>query len=306
MATKYSQVVKTVKPLKILLYGPTWSGKTMSSLLLAQGIVVAKRQLKDPEKAWQHIVLHDSEYGRGTLYAHLGTYNYIKKDAPYRTEDLVQDIQTLNADPQIDVIIVDSFTHYWSKDGGILEQKAAKDKLGGNSYANWQDYTEKFNKAVTSLIASPKVVIATARAKSDRAIIQDTAGKVAVKTYGLKPDLRDDIDFEFDIVLNIDKETHSVIVDKGLVGMEPTYTPITMDFGAWLETYYKQNAVIAKRTEHDVKESITQLVKDYKLVSWFQIDNNGRKIADMSLDELLAAEGRLIKHIKTSQGSNKR
>ena len=42
-------------------------------------------------------------------------------------------------------------THFWSKKGGILEQKTIADSKGGNSYTNWNVYTSKFNAMIDTI-----------------------------------------------------------------------------------------------------------------------------------------------------------
>lgn len=308
MALVLKPAVKDTKALKVLIYGPTWSGKTYGALLMATGLIKAMHGYKDIKDSYKHILLSDSEYGRGTQYAHMGPYNYVLQEAPYLTEDLLQTISDVEKEKQIDVLIVDSFTHYWSKDGGILEQKSAKDKLGGNTYANWQDYTAKFNKVVSAILSSSKVIIATARAKSDTLLIKDdTTGRTNVKTVGLKPELRDDIDFEFDVVLNIDKDTHGIVVVKGLPGMAPYYEPITAEWGEWLYQYATSPGVTAEREKIDVINTITAAVKRYDLLQFVQVRNSGRKLVDMSLEEVLACEADVLKEVKRLQvDKNKR
>ena len=49
MAIILQPAQKILKPLKILSYGPTYSGKTLSSLYLANGIVQTIRQCTEEE-----------------------------------------------------------------------------------------------------------------------------------------------------------------------------------------------------------------------------------------------------------------
>lgn len=297
----YTEVKKLGKPLKILLHSPTWGGKTMGSLLLATGIVMAKRGYADVKDAWQHILLVDSEYRRGTMYAAMGPYKYLEVTAPYNTEKIDNILKIVETDATIDVVIFDSMTHYWAKDGGILSEKTAKDKLGGNSYTNWLEYTGKFNRTVDAILGSSKHIIATARSKSDTVLIPNEQGKMAPKTFGLKPELRDDSDFEFDIVFNIDKETHNLIVEKALPGMNLFYPPISSSLGAEIYNHSIDGALPYERSDEAIKASITAMAREYDLVQWFQIKNNGVKLAAMTHDMLVNAEIELIKHIRTLQ-----
>ena len=292
--------VKTVKPLKVLSYGPTYSGKTLSSLYLAVGLVMKIRNCTEAE-AYKHIVLIDTEFGRGALYNKIGLYNYLKIDPPYYTEKLVDLIEQLNSMEQVDVIIADSLTHFWVKEGGILDQKAAKDKLGGNSYTNWQDFTAKFNKMIDTILASPKHIFATARAKTDTALVTGENGKATPKSYGLKPELRDNVEYDFDIVFNIDKQTHNLIVDKGVPGLKPLYEIATPEIGQQIYGLFNADAVVAQRTKKDIAEDLRSIAKTNNMIPFVQLELRGRKLEDLEQTELLALETTLINQVKKLQ-----
>lgn len=291
--------IKFKKPIKTLLYGPTYSGKTLCSLYLAAGFVMAERKCTE-EEAYKHIVLIDTEYGRGALYKDVGPYNYLQIEAPYYVEKLIAHINELSLMDEIDVIIIDSFTHFWVKKGGILDQKAQRDKQGGNSYTNWQEFTAKFNETVDTILAAPKHIFCTARAKSDTAL-EDINGKKVPKTYGLKPELREGIEFDFDIVFNVDKETHSLITDKGVPGLEPVFDTPTPATGIHILDLVNANTVIKPRTVEDIKNSIRQISKNNNLIVFVQLKLSGRKLEDLTEEQLVQLESDLLAEIKRTQ-----
>lgn len=292
--------VKVLKSIKLLSYGPSYSGKTMSSLLLAVGIVMGMNQCTEAE-AYKRIVLLDTEYGRGALYHQLGAYNYIRIDPPYDTNQLAALVKELSSRAEIDVIIIDSLTHYWAKEGGILDQKSELDKKGGNSFTNWQGLTAVFNKALDSILSSPKHVLITARAKSDTMLVTNEKGKAVPKTYGLKPELREGIEYEFDIVFNVDKETHSLIVDKGIPRMELYYPEATPVMGQMLYDLFTADAVIPVRSLTDVQEAIRVMARTHNLVTFTQLALAGRSLDKLSMDELLELETKMTAEVRRLQ-----
>jgi hypothetical protein len=294
-----NKAIKYIKPLKVLMYGPTYSGKTLSSLYLAAGIVASKRKCSITD-AYKHIVLIDSEFGRGALYNKVGDYFYIQMTPPYRTELLASHINELELMDNIDIIIIDSLTHYWSKEGGILDQKAEKDQKGGNSYTNWQEFTSKFNRLLDTILASQKHIIVTSRAKSDTALVTDS-GKAVPKTYGLKPELRDGIEFDFDIVFNIDKQSHSLITDKGVPGIELIYEAATPELGTKLYDLFNTDAVVKVRTIEEIAESLRRISKDNNMITFIQLKLSGRKLEQLTLDEITQIEKDLKAEIKKNQ-----
>ena len=294
------KATKVLKPLKGFLYGPTGSGKTYSSLLIANGIVQSMRNCTE-EEAYKHIVLIDTEYGRGSLYAGTGEYNYIECTAPYDTEKLNTMIKEINDMDDIDVIIIDSLTHFWSKKGGILEQKTLADSKGGNSYTNWNVFTSKFNAMIDTILESPKHVLITARAKSDTVMVENAKGKLEPKTFGLKADLRDGFEFECDFTFNVDKETHSLIVEKNIPGMETLYEPATPDLGKLIHKLSTENAKEKVRTVDDIANSIRNISRDNGLVQFVQLSLSGRKLDNLTLEEITKLEKDLITEVKKKQ-----
>lgn len=295
-----TKATKVLKPLKGFLYGPTASGKTYSSLKIANGIVQAIRNCTEDE-AFKNIVLIDTEYGRGSLYAGMGEYNYIECPAPYDTDKLVQIIKELNDMPDIDVIVIDSLTHFWSKKGGILEQKTLADSKGGNSYTNWNVYTSKFNAMVDTILESPKHILMTARAKSDTVMVENAKGKLEPKTYGLKADLRDGFEFECDFTFNVDKETHSLITEKNIPGMDIVYEPATPELGKLIYTLATENAVERVRTVPEIAASIRNVAKENGLITFVQLALSGRQLESLSIEDILKLEKDLISEVKKKQ-----
>jgi hypothetical protein len=292
---------KTLKPLKIFLYGPTYSGKTYTSLMLANGMVQEIRQCSE-EDAWKHILFLDTEYGRGALYSNVGEYNYFQITAPYTTDKLIDLVSQANNMPEIDVIIIDSMSHFWVKKGGILDAKSQADKQGGNSYTNWQEFTMKFNEMLDVLLESPKHMFLTARAKSDTVLIENAQGKMAPKTYGLKPEIRDGFEYECDITFNVDKESHSLLMEKGITGMTPVYEAATYDLGKELYRIHIQDAKVRERTTDEVADSIRTLSQgNQALIKFVQLSLKGRKLSDLDLAAITQIETDLIAEVKKNQ-----
>jgi len=292
--------VSYIKPLKLLMYGPTYAGKTWNGLKIALGIVMKIRGCTEAE-AYKHIIMLDSENKRGALYAYMGPYNYKEIEPPFLAEKITNEIDLLNDVNQIDVILIDSLTHYWSKTGGILDRKAKKDAKGGNGYTNWQEFTAIFSEMIDTILQSPKVVIATTRSKNDTVMEANDKNKMVPRTYGLKPDLRDDIDYDFDIVFNVDKQSHNLIMEKGVPGIKNVYEVDGPEIGMELYDLFNAGAVPAPRTAQDVVDTIKRLVRTNNKVQFVQLKLSGKKLDDLELKPLLALEKELLAEIKKDQ-----
>ena len=297
---KLKPAVKYVKPMKMLFFGPQDSGKTLSSLYIAAGIVMEKRKCT-LEESWKHIAMIDSEYGRGTLYAHIGPFNYFEIKAPYTCDKLIDLIHWLDAQLEIDVILPDSLTHYWTKSGGILDRKAAKDAKGGNSYTNWQEFSGEFSTLIDALLGSPKHILCTSRSKNDTVLLPNEKGKMVPTTMGLKADLRDGVDYDFDVVFNVEKQTHDLLKEKGVPGMPDVYAMATPETGVELYKLFSTDAVVPPRTPDNIMDSIRRLAKEHDKVQFMMLELSGKKLDVLNEKELIALEKKLIKEIKSGQ-----
>ena len=105
-----------IKPL-LGLYGKSGGGKTHSALLLARGIVGDKG----------NIVLCDTENFRGHIFSDLvpGGYNVLDMSPPFSPDRY---IQALEACSKADIVVIDSMSHEWSGEGGVLDMHEAEFK----------------------------------------------------------------------------------------------------------------------------------------------------------------------------------
>ena len=113
-----------VKPL-VGMYGKSGSGKTLTSLLVLRGLVGPKGK----------ITLIDSESGRGSIFADVvpGGYNVIEIESPFSPDNYTAAIEL--AEKKSDGISVDSMSHEWSSEGGVLDmQEAELDRMAGNDW----------------------------------------------------------------------------------------------------------------------------------------------------------------------------
>ncbi len=184
------QASKKQAKIKLALAGCSGSGKTYSSLLLAYGIT----------KNYSKIAIIDTESGSADLYAHLGSYNVLALKAPYTPERYIQAIETCER-AGMEVIIIDSISHCWEN---LLEFHS---NMQGNSFTNWNKVTPRQTALTQRILTSCCHIIATMRTKQDY-VLNEKNGKLVPEKVGLKAIMRDGIDYEFTIVLDIDLKHH--------------------------------------------------------------------------------------------------
>lgn len=172
--------------IKMALQGSAGSGKTMSALLLAKGIV----------DDYSKVAIVDSEHGSADLYAHLGDYNVLTLEPPFSPENYIKAID-ICLKSGMKIIILDSLSHCWEY---LLDFHS---KMAGNSFTNWSKITPLQNKLVNKILQSPVHFIATMRTKQDY-VLNQKDGKFVPEKVGLKAIQRNDLDFEFTLVFDID------------------------------------------------------------------------------------------------------
>lgn len=182
--------------IKMALQGSAGSGKTYSSLLLAQGLTNG-----DLSK----VAIIDTENGSADLYAHLGSYNVLSLQPPFTPEAYIKAIEICEQ-ANMEVIIIDSISHCWDE---LLDFHS---KLVGNSFTNWAKVTPRQKSFVDKILQSSAHIIATMRTKQDY-VLNQKDGKYIPEKVGLKAVQRDGVDYEFTLVFDIDIK-HYVVSSK--------------------------------------------------------------------------------------------
>jgi len=102
-------------------------------------------------------------------------------------------------------LIIDSGSHAWAGEGGLLEQKGTLDsKPGSNHFTNWAPITKSNNQFNNSFLHSTCHIIMTLRSKTEVALVDAGNGKTKPQKMGLAPIAREGLEYEFSAVLDID------------------------------------------------------------------------------------------------------
>ena len=223
--------------IRVGLAGPSGSGKTYSALLLASGMT-----------DWSKIALIDTENGSGELYANskeIGEYNYMRMQAPFTPEKYDQAIKACEA-AGMEVIIVDSISHEWDGEGGLLE---AHDKMPGNSFTNWAKITPRHNAFIQAILRSKCHVLTTVRKKQDYDMTNN-GGKVTVQKVGLKEVTREGFEYELTVNLELDiKHNATAGKDRTQLFMDKPEFIITPETGKILKDWCESGAdVVVEQT----------------------------------------------------------
>lgn len=221
------KAVRRKAKLRLGMVAPSGAGKTYSALQLAFGM-------------GGKVGMIDTEHGSGDLYANLGDYDIINIEAPYTVQKYRDAIAAFEREGY-DVIIIDSLSHAWAGDGGLLDKQGKiADSGRGNSYTAWRTITPEHNGLIDAMLRSPCHIIATMRAKVEYVIEKNDRGKDTPRKIGLAPVQREGMDYEFSVVFDIDSQ-HVAHASKDRTSLfDGQYFTITTDTGKslldWLES----------------------------------------------------------------------
>ncbi len=120
----FTPAVRESVGLWINMIGGTGSGKTFSAMRLASGICGDRR-----------FALIDTENRRGLHYADSFKFDHADLRAPF-TPDAYADAIVAADKAGYPVIVIDSGSHVWAGDGGMLDrQEAELDRMAGSDYS---------------------------------------------------------------------------------------------------------------------------------------------------------------------------
>lgn len=198
----FRKATKEQAKARIALIGPAGSGKTMTALKVA-GVLADGG----------NIAVIDTERGSASKYADITGFDVCELGT-HAPDDYVKVIEEA-AKAGYGVLIIDSLSHAWSGKGGALEivDKVAARSRSGNTYTAWREVTPMHNRLVNAILNYPGHVIATMRAKTEYVLEETSRGTKVPKKVGMAPVQREGVDYEFDIVGEIDTR-HVLVVTK--------------------------------------------------------------------------------------------
>lgn len=192
---------------RLMLSGPAGAGKTYSALEIAS--VLGER-----------ILVIDTEKESALTYADEFTFTHLPWRPPFDPRELTGAL--VEAGEQYDVIIVDSFSHFWTGSGGTLD--IADGKFGGWKTARPAQEDVTFG----GLLSTPAHVIICCRAKMEYLSeeYEDKGRKrQRVTKIGLAPRQDSELEYELNLACEISIE-HKISVSKS----RTTAVPVGIEF----------------------------------------------------------------------------
>lgn len=208
----FQKATKTQSRLRLALVGPSGSGKTYSALAIATGL--GKR-----------IAVIDTERGSASKYAGAFGFDTLQLDTfhPQRYIDAISEAEQAG----YDVLIIDSLSHAWIGREGALDlvDAAARRSKTGSTFNAWRDVTPLHNAMIDAILRTRCHVIVTLRTKTEYVVEKDEkTGRSVPRKVGLAPVQRDGVEYEMDVVGELDLENNLSVTKSRCPELSGTVT----------------------------------------------------------------------------------
>ncbi len=198
----FQKAIKKGSFLRMAIIGPSGSGKSYTSLILASSIT----KLTGGE-----IAAIDTEHGSLKKYADQFDFSVVETDT-FSIPTYINLIKEAERNG-FKVLIIDSLSHAWFGKEGALEtvEKVATRMKTSNTFAAWKEVTPLQNQLIDTILASNMHIIATMRSKTEYIIESNDKGRMSPKKIGLAPIQREGVEYEFDIVAEMTIDNNMII-----------------------------------------------------------------------------------------------
>lgn len=277
---------------RLMLSGPAGAGKTLSALEIAS-------ELGD------NPLVIDTEKESALTYARVpgealtdGVFDFTHLPwlPPFDPRELGVTLQ--EAGTEHDVIVVDSFAHFWTGSGGTLD--IADGRFGG-----WKTARPAQTDVIDGILSCSAHVIICVRSKIEyvqEEVMQDGRKKQTVKKLGMAPQQDSGLEYELNLAAEIDIE-HRISVSKSRtqqIAVGRTYQPghardLGKAYAEWLRSGepFADLAVLAavdaarRRLTEDQKRRLWDAWKEQHLPQNIQLMTASQAAIAMSLIEAL-------------------
>lgn len=272
----FRKAVKKKAKLRLGIVGAAGSGKSYSSLLIAKGL-------------GGKIAVIDTENGSADLYADIADFDVDTLKAPYSIDKYINAIKEAE-NLGYNTIIIDSLSHAWAGDGGLLDQQGRIADSGKNGFSAWRSITPLHNKLIETILNSDCHIIATMRAKTDYILQENDRGKQMPVKVGLAPVQREGMDYEFTVVFDIDTK-HNAVCSKDRTSLfnGMIFTP-SEETGQLLLKWLEDGVEVKYASDEQLKRLDDLGVNKISLCRYYQISSIQKLTEEMAADAIKEKE----------------
>lgn len=192
---KFVPATRASTKARVALAGPSGSGKTYT------GLVIAHQLAGDGT-----LGVIDTERGKAQMYKGLNGWNWETYCPQAFSPSALTEALGVAAGRGFSAVLLDSWSHYWSGVDGMLEQVDKRAK-GGNNFSGWKEARPDERRMMDAIVSYPGHVVVTLRVKTEYVVEQvERNGRLqsVPRKIGLKPEQRDGMEYEFDVIGDMD------------------------------------------------------------------------------------------------------
>lgn len=186
--------------MKLAINGCAGSGKTMSALTIARGLT----------GDYGLCAVLDCE-NSAELYSDLGPYNVLRIEPPFSPDKYIRALKVC-IDAGMQCVIIDGISPCWEY---LLDYHAS---LPGNGFSNWKLVNPLHQSLMDAIMQADVHIICTVRSKQEYVLTDKGNGKLIPEKVSMKPIQRDQVEFLFTLVLDMDI-SHRATATKDRTGL---------------------------------------------------------------------------------------
>lgn len=197
MSFMFKPAIREEVGLLIGLIAPSGGGKTMSAMRLASGIVGEGNKF----------AVIDTEARRALHYADMFKFDHGELKPPFTPDAYASAIKAAD-DAGYKAIVVDSASHEWAGEGGVLDwQEAELQRMAGDDYrkreqckmAAWIKPKQSHKHMVQRLLQVRATLILCFRAEDRVKMEKDQTGKTVIVPVGFQPVCSKELPYELTV-----------------------------------------------------------------------------------------------------------
>ncbi|TQE33117.1 AAA family ATPase [Streptomyces ipomoeae] len=198
---RFETATKEARPVRALIDGPPGSKRTLAALQMAAEL-------------GENIAVIDTERGRSRQHADEVSFS-VTELSSFHPRDLMLALYTAS---DHDVIVIDSWSAFWSGPEGILEQvdNATQREKSANNNVGWREVRPMERQMLEAVMCCPAHVVATLRDKVEVVLRIDEAGRHIPVRVGTRPEQMSSLEYEVDFAASM-LPTHELVVTKSSV-----------------------------------------------------------------------------------------
>lgn len=272
MSLAFKPATREASYARIALSGPSGAGKTYTGLALSTALS-------------DRVAVIDTERGSASKYVGLNGWQFDTVQPDSFSPLSLVDLLGMAAGAEYGCVLIDSLSHYWMGADGMLEQADRRAK-NGNTFSGWKEVRPEERRMIDALVAFPGHVVVTMRSKTEYVIEENDRGKKAPRKVGLKPEQRDGIEYEFDVVGDLDHDNTLTVVKSRIHTLAKAVIPmpgeeLANQIAEWLSagekvptvTEYRKRA-LALETQDELRALFDE-VTGHRLAAAPTIDEHG-------------------------------